>query len=125
MTRRATADEIADHDRDLRKHDIQIMLCRFGHCARVATCYNQHVIGGYRCDEHLPPDIKLPAGWDWARVETLRAKYDIAENMIPLTSGDMGVVAWGTIDSVRAERNATVAEPLRSIVNSFSAGVGR
>ncbi len=77
MTRRASADQTADHDRDLRKHDIKIALCCFGHCARKATCYDRDAVGGYRCDEHS------------------------------------------------AERNATVAEPLRSIINAFSAGVDR
>lgn len=92
----------AGHTAGPAHHPIKKTYCRYGHCAREATCYNPHVIGGYRCDEHLPPGIKLPAGWDWPRVEAMRAKYDIAENMIPLTSGDMGVVAWGTINSVRA-----------------------
>lgn len=47
-----------------------------------------------------PSDITLPKGWTWEAVEAHRAKLDIGENMVPLVTAG-GVVAWGTIDSVR------------------------
>lgn len=49
-------------------------------------------------------DIELPDGWTWERVEEQRAKWDIADNMVPIAAAP-GVVAWGTINSVRLERN--------------------
>jgi hypothetical protein len=50
-----------------------------------------------------PTDITLPAGWTWEHVEASRAKWDIAANMVPIAVAP-GVVAWGTINSVRQER---------------------
>lgn len=47
-----------------------------------------------------PDDIKLPAGWTWDDVEAQRAKWGIADNMVPVACGP-GVVGWGTINSVR------------------------
>jgi hypothetical protein len=86
------------------KSAIRQQYCRYGHCARVATCYSQHMIGGYRCDEHGPQrDIQLPVGWDWARVEAEREKWGIGTDMVPVASAD-GAVAWGTLNSIRLER---------------------
>ncbi len=83
-------------------HRIEIPHCRYGHCARESVAYGTQLIGGYRCEVHAPAlDIKLPVGWDWARVEAERQKWNIADNMVPLTSGPGNVVAWGTINSVR------------------------
>jgi len=50
-----------------------------------------------------PTDITLPEGWTWERVEEARAKWDIAENMVPIATAP-GCVAWGTINSVRLSR---------------------
>ena len=52
-----------------------------------------------------PSDIPLPDGWDWDRVEALRAKWDIAADMVPVATAH-GVVAWGTINSVRLGRRS-------------------
>jgi len=54
-----------------------------------------------------PADIKLPEGFDWDRVEAERAKWGIADNMVPLVSAG-GAVAWGTINSVRVLRKEAV-----------------
>lgn len=43
-----------------------------------------------------PADITLPEGWTWDRVESERARWDIATNMIPVATAS-GVVAWGTV----------------------------
>ncbi len=50
-----------------------------------------------------PADIKLPEGWTWEKVEAERAKWDIADTMVPIAVAP-GVAAWGTINSVRMER---------------------
>ena len=50
-----------------------------------------------------PSDIPLPAGWTWERVESERAKWGIADNMVPVAAAS-GVIAWGTINSVRLAR---------------------
>jgi hypothetical protein len=50
-----------------------------------------------------PADITLPEGWTWDRVEASRAKWGIADNMVPIANGP-GVCAWGTINSVRLLR---------------------
>lgn len=50
-----------------------------------------------------PSDIALPEGFTWERVELLRARWHIAENMVPVALAP-GVVAWGTIASVRETR---------------------
>ena len=42
-----------------------------------------------------PADIKLPEGWTWDRVESQRAKWGLAENLIPVACA-AGAVAWGT-----------------------------
>ncbi len=47
-----------------------------------------------------PSDITLPDGWTWERVETARARWNISDEMVPIATC-MGVVAWGTINSVR------------------------
>lgn len=54
---------------------------------------------------YRPSDIPLPAGWTWERVETARAHWGLADNMVPIAVTH-GVVAWGTINSVRTERDA-------------------
>lgn len=54
-----------------------------------------------------PDDITLPDGFTWDRVEELRRKWDIADNMVPVAVAP-GVVAWGTINSVRRAQSATV-----------------
>jgi len=48
-----------------------------------------------------PTDIKLPAGWTWEQVEAQRAKWGIADNMIPIAVVPGACVAWGTINSAR------------------------
>jgi hypothetical protein len=53
-------------------------------------------------------DISLPDGWTWARVEAERAKWDISDNMVPVAVAP-GVVAWGTINSVRIAVAASAA----------------
>lgn len=69
-----------------------------------------------------PSDIALPEGWTWDRVEAHRAKWGIADNMVPLAGVPGVCVAWGTINSVRTEQmNAHVAEPFRSLLNDFYA----
>lgn len=50
-----------------------------------------------------PSDIDLPVGWTWERVEAERAKWNIGPSMVPIATAP-GVVAWGTINSVRMER---------------------
>jgi hypothetical protein len=50
-----------------------------------------------------PADIKLPAGWDWDRVEAARAKWGIEDNFIPVAVVPGAAVAWGTINSVRSK----------------------
>lgn len=45
-----------------------------------------------------PNDILLPQGWDWDRVEQHRARYGVAEDMVPETAYGSGpVTAWCTI----------------------------
>lgn len=46
--------------------------------------------------------VPLPNGWTWERVEEERAKWDIKAHMVPIAAAP-GVVAWGTINSVRME----------------------
>jgi hypothetical protein len=53
--------------------------------------------------QNRPAEIKLPHGWDWDRVEAQRAKWSIAEHMIPVATIPGACVAWCTIDSVRAD----------------------
>lgn len=48
-----------------------------------------------------PSDIQLPSGWTWERVEAERAKWDIADNMVPIATVSGVCCAWGTINSVR------------------------
>ena len=50
-----------------------------------------------------PSNIPLPAGWTWERVESERAKWDIAGNMVPVAAV-FGFAIWGTINSVRLAR---------------------
>ena len=50
-----------------------------------------------------PNDIKLPEGWTWERVESSRARWGIADNMVPVANAP-GCAAWGTINSVRVSR---------------------
>lgn len=54
-------------------------------------------------ETNRPADIPLPAGWTWEDVEAARARWDIGPNMVPVALAG-GVVAWGTINSVRIER---------------------
>lgn len=54
-----------------------------------------------------PSDIPLPDGWDWDRVEAERIKWGHGDTMVPVACGP-GVVAWGTINSVRLERGLLV-----------------
>jgi hypothetical protein len=62
--------------------------------------------------EKRPADIKLPDGWDWDRVEAQRAKWSIADNMVPIATIPGACVAWGTVESARMEgaRPASDAE---------------
>lgn len=46
---------------------------------------------------YRPNDIDLPPGWTWARVEQERAKWGIADNMVPVASVSGACTAWGTI----------------------------
>ncbi len=62
-----------------------------------------------------PSDIDLPQGWTWELVEERRAKWGIADNMVPIAQAP-GCTAWGTINSVRAER--------RAVSNYISEGLG-
>lgn len=55
---------------------------------------------------YRPDDIELPTGWTWGDVEAMRAKWDIADNMVPLVNVAGVASAWGTINSVRALRAA-------------------
>jgi hypothetical protein len=48
-----------------------------------------------------PTDIPLPKGWTWDLVEERRAKWGIADNMVPVVTVP-GCTAWATINSVRA-----------------------
>ena len=50
-----------------------------------------------------PADIVLPPGWNWERVEVERAMWKLVDNMVPIASAP-GVIAWGTINSIRSER---------------------
>lgn len=52
-----------------------------------------------------PSDITLPVGWTWERVEQQRAKWGIADNMVPIAMVPGAAVAWGTINSVRDKRS--------------------
>lgn len=56
-------------------------------------------------DHQRPVDISLPQGWTWERVEAERARWGIAENMVPVASVPGACVAWGTIGSVRQVRS--------------------
>lgn len=58
-------------------------------------------------NETRPSDIPLPIGWTWEHVEAQRAKWGIAANMVPLVSVAGVCTAWGTINSVRMERQQT------------------
>jgi hypothetical protein len=51
-----------------------------------------------------PSDIILPEGWTWERVEEQRAKWGIADNMVPIAVVPGACVAWGTINGVRLLR---------------------
>lgn len=53
-----------------------------------------------------PADIELPEGWTWDRVESERARWGHADNMVPVAVVPGVVVAWGTIESVRIARRA-------------------
>lgn len=55
-------------------------------------------------NETRPSDIALPDGWTWERVEAQRAKWDIADSMVPIAQVPGACVAWGTINSVRIDR---------------------
>lgn len=48
-----------------------------------------------------PSDIPLPEGWDWDRVEAARVANNMNDNWVPVAQGP-NVVAWGTIQGVRA-----------------------
>lgn len=52
---------------------------------------------------YRPNDIPLPVGWGWEDVEAARAKWNIDATMVPIAVAP-GVVAWGTINSVRMGR---------------------
>lgn len=74
---------------------------RRGFKSGLCDCCKQ---GGYEArDCDWQPIAPLPNGWDWECVETLRAKWDISPNMVPVATGP-GCVAWGTINSVRTEQ---------------------
>lgn len=60
--------------------------------------------------ELRPDDIILPNGWTWARVDAERAKWEIADDMIPIAAVAGAAVAWGTINSYRIERTQRIAE---------------
>lgn len=49
-----------------------------------------------------PVDVKLPQGWTWERVEQQRAKWGLADNLVPVATVP-GVTAWGTINSCRPQ----------------------
>ena len=51
-----------------------------------------------------PTDITLPKGYTWELVEAERARWDIADNMVPVASASGVCTAWGTINSVRVLR---------------------
>ena len=53
---------------------------------------------------HRPDDIKLPQGYTWELVEAERARWDIADHMVPVASVSGLCTAWGTINSVRMLR---------------------
>lgn len=55
------------------------------------------------CFACRPTDIPLPSGWTWEDVEARRAKWGIADTMVPVACAP-GVTAWGTINSVRRDR---------------------
>lgn len=52
--------------------------------------------------EHQTGDVLLPEGWTWKDVETARAKWGIADDMVPVAVAP-GCVAWGTINSMNKE----------------------
>lgn len=58
-----------------------------------------------------PSDITLPEGWTWELVERARAKWHIADNMIPVARAP-GVVAWGTINFERQR-------PLEALIEKY------
>lgn len=64
-----------------------------------------------------PADIKLPEGWTWDRVESQRAKWGLAENLIPVACA-AGAVAWGTIAS---ERKSWVESQTRAALDAIDA----
>lgn len=51
--------------------------------------------------KYRPADIALPEGYTWEIVEAERARWDIADNMVPVASVPGAGTAWGTINSVR------------------------
>jgi hypothetical protein len=53
--------------------------------------------------QNRPAEVHLPAGWDWDRVEAQRAKWGVADDMIPAATVPGACVAWVTIDSVRSD----------------------
>lgn len=52
-----------------------------------------------------PSDITLPEGWNWDRVEAERARWGLADNLIPVAAAP-GCVAWGTINFARLAKGS-------------------
>lgn len=112
MTRHATQAERFDHDRDLQKHDAAEKGVKAKLCIEFVKADEFGVVPG--------------SGWvikengkriDWpmlaTREEAVVDVVDFQRSRRQLASDEA------------SERNAAVAEPLRSIINSFSAGVRR
>lgn len=72
-------------------------------CAEHAKRMNNSECMNWEWDESRPLDIPLPDGWDWDKVEAMRAEWNIPDHMVPLVLVH-GVIAWGTINSVRQEQ---------------------
>jgi hypothetical protein len=62
-------------------------------------------------------DIRLPAGWTWERVAEQRAKWGIADNMVPIATVPGACVAWGTIASALKEQDEAYARDNRAFCN--------
>lgn len=55
-----------------------------------------------------PAYVRLPKGWTWDKVEQARAKWGIADNMIPVAVAP-GCAAWATIASEYLEHRERAA----------------
>lgn len=111
MTRAATQAERFDHALDLRKHDSGETVT-----AGSATSYLiLHELLGCGAS---------PSSWLVLRCWYADNEQDELFRGCRSDAATYLRTHWVDPDP-RAERNATVAEPLRSIINSFSAGVGR